>query len=83
MSTSFAIAIYFIIWWLVLFTILPIGVKTQDEEGGRIAGTPPSAPGTPRIVWKMAITTIVAGIVFGVFYWIFTAKLITLDKLPF
>ena len=33
MTLSFAIAIYAIIWWIVLFAVLPIGVRTQEEEG--------------------------------------------------
>ena len=33
MSLSFAIAIYVVIWWTVLFAILPIGVRTQGEDG--------------------------------------------------
>ena len=33
MSVPFAIAIYVVIWWTVLFAILPIGVRTQGEDG--------------------------------------------------
>jgi len=40
MSVSFAIAIYFIIWWTVLFAVLPIGVRTQAEDGAVVPGTP-------------------------------------------
>ena len=38
MSVSFAIAIYFIIWWTVLFAVLPIGVRTQGEDGDDRSG---------------------------------------------
>jgi predicted secreted protein len=33
MSIPFAIALYFVIWWTVLFAVLPFGVRTQDEAG--------------------------------------------------
>ena len=33
MSLVFAIAVYFICWWMVLFAVLPIGVRTQEEAG--------------------------------------------------
>ncbi len=33
MTLTFAIAIYAIIWWIVLFAMLPIAVRTQEEEG--------------------------------------------------
>ena len=50
MSVSFAIAIYFVIWWTVLFAVLPIGVRTQGEDGAVVPGTPESAPTRPRLV---------------------------------
>jgi predicted secreted protein len=60
------IAIYFIVWWLVLFAVLPFGVRTQDEEEtGRVAGTPGSAPNRPMLVRKALITSVVAAVVVG------------------
>ena len=50
MSLSFAIAIYLIIWWTVLFAVLPIGVRTQGEDGVVVPGTPESAPTAPRLL---------------------------------
>ena len=44
MSLTFAIAIYVVIWWTVLFAVLPIGVRTQGEDGSVVPGTPESAP---------------------------------------
>ena len=44
MSVSLAIAIYIVIWWTVLFAVLPIGVRTQGEDGAIVPGTPESAP---------------------------------------
>ena len=34
MSWTTAIAIYFMIWWVVLFAVLPWGVRTQEESDG-------------------------------------------------
>lgn len=33
MKWTSAIAIYFIIWWLTLFVVLPFGVKNAAETG--------------------------------------------------
>ena len=44
------IAIYFVVWWIVLFAVLPWGVRTQEEEGEVVLGTDPSAPANPRSV---------------------------------
>lgn len=57
--------IYFVVWWLVLFAILPWGAHTQDDEGEVVLGTPRSAPVRPMLVKKAIATTIVAAIVVG------------------
>ena len=44
MSVTFAIAIYVLMWWVVLFAVLPLGVRTQGEDGSVVPGTPESAP---------------------------------------
>ena len=60
MSVPFAIAIYVVIWWTVLFAILPIGVRTQGEDGAIVPGTPESAPTRPRLVRVVLLTTLVS-----------------------
>ncbi len=57
------LAVYFVVWWIVLFAVLPWGMRTQQEEGEVILGTEPSAPANPRLVRKAIITSIVAAIV--------------------
>ena len=44
MSATTAIAVYFIIWWLTLFVVLPWGVRSQHESGAISPGTEPGAP---------------------------------------
>jgi predicted secreted protein len=63
------IAIYFVVWWVVLFAVLPWGVRTQDEEDDVTLGTAHSAPSRPMLLRKALATTIVAAIlVFG--FWL-------------
>ena len=57
------IAIFFVVWWIVLFAVLPFGMRTQEEEGEVVLGTSPSAPANPHLVRTAIITTIVAAIV--------------------
>ena len=83
MSLSFALAIYAIIWWIVLFAILPIGVRTQEEQGDVSPGSAESAPHAPRLLAKMLATTVVASIIFAAVYVIIVHKVITLDQIPF
>ncbi len=60
MDRVMAVAIYIFIWWIVLFAVLPFGVRTQDEEGSVVPGTPGSAPAKVRIVRIFLINTLVA-----------------------
>ncbi len=51
-----AIAIYFTIWWIALFVILPIGIRSQEEAGTIVEGTEPGAPASANM-WKKALWT--------------------------
>lgn len=57
------IAIFFVVWWIVLFAVLPWGVRTQQENGEVVLGTEASAPANPHLVRKAVATTIVAAVV--------------------
>ena len=76
MQTTTAIAIYFLIWWITLFAVLPFGVRSQHEGDGYAQGTDPGAPILARIGMKLVWTTIVASIVFAILAAIYKYKLI-------
>jgi predicted secreted protein len=78
-----SLAIFFIIWWIVLFAILPIGVVTQEESGDVTPGTEASAPGKPQLLRKALLTTVIAAVVFAGVYWLKVHSGLTLDDLPF
>jgi predicted secreted protein len=81
MSITTILAIYFILWWLVLFTILPIGIHSQHESGEITPGTDPGAPAV-HVLWrKLLWTTIVASIVFAIAAGAYKANLIPIDWL--
>ena len=83
MTLAFALAIYVVIWWIVLFAILPIGIRTQAEEGDVSPGTTESAPHLPRMLPKILATTVLSSVIFAVLYVIIVHHLITLDHIPF
>jgi predicted secreted protein len=84
MTLAFAAAIYFIIWWIVLFAMLPIGVRTSEEAGEQASpGTAESAPHMPNLLPKMVATTVVSSIIFAALYAIIVHRVITLDDIPF
>jgi predicted secreted protein len=80
-SLTTAIAVYFLIWWIVLFAVLPFGVRSQEESGGVTPGSDPGAPAIPAIWRKLAWTTIVATVVFTLCAVVYSYRLITLDDL--
>ena len=65
MPITFAIAIYVVLWWTVLFAVLPIGVRTQGEDDAVVPGTPESAPTAPRLLRVVLLTTLISGLLFG------------------
>jgi predicted secreted protein len=81
MATSTVIAIYFIIWWVVLFAVLPWGVHSQQESGEVVPGTDPGAPAVHRIGMKLIYTTVVASVVFGILYAVYVLDLIPYEFL--
>jgi predicted secreted protein len=67
-SIPLSIGVFFVIWWTVLFAVLPLGVRTQAEDGEVVRGTPESAPTRPRLLRTAIITTLLAIVVFALVY---------------
>lgn len=81
MATSTAVAIYFLVWWLVLFAVLPWGVRNQEESGDVSPGTDPGAPAVHKVWMKLVWTTVIATVVFGILAAIYKLGLIPYDFL--
>lgn len=74
MTVTGGLAVYFVIWWVVLFVVLPFGVRSQSESGEVARGTEPGAPVVPGLVRKALITTVLAAAVFAL-VWIVWSRL--------
>jgi predicted secreted protein len=85
MSITTAIAIFFLIWWVTLFTVLPFGIRSQHEagsDGEPIApGTDPGAPARFSLGRKLLWTTLVASVIYAVCYVVYVERLVTIDGL--
>jgi len=81
MSVTFGVAIYLVIWWTVLFAVLPIGVRTQGEDGVIVPGTPESAPAAPRLLRVVFLTTVISALVFAGLWVLVTYDVIDLNAL--
>ncbi len=51
---------YVIIWWTVFFAVLPLGVRSQLEDGDVAPGSEPGAPARPDLRRKVALTSAVS-----------------------
>lgn len=59
-----ALALYFVLWWTFLFTVLPLGNHAETDPTRMVPGQDPGAPATPRLREKALLTTLAAGVVF-------------------
>jgi predicted secreted protein len=82
MDLVFSISVYLVIWWTVLFAVLPLGVKSHHESGIPVpGGGEPGSPVNPRLLRKFFTTTWISAIVFGVVWVCFTYHLVKLPPL--
>lgn len=82
MQVSSAVAIYLLFWFLSLFLVLPFGVRTDEEAGiERRPGHAESAPHEFRFGRVALRATVVAAILFALFYANYTYGWIGTDAL--
>jgi len=61
---SGSVGLYFVVWWTMLFVVLPFGARSQAEAGEVAVGTEPGAPAVPALRERAIWTTIASVIVF-------------------
>ena len=83
MTITAALVLFAVIWFLLLFIILPLNIKTQNDLGKVIEGTAPSAPVNPRVKTKMFWTTIITIILWVPIFLIISFELITISDINF
>jgi predicted secreted protein len=76
-----AAAIYFVLWWLVLFAVLPWGVRSQAESGEVVPGSDPGAPALPHLMAKLIWTTVVSGTIFALIVLAYRSRWVNFDDL--
>jgi len=80
-SISTALAIYFVMWWLVLFLTLPFGVRSQHEDGVGAPGTDPGAPILTRMGPKLIWTTVISAVIFAISMFAYNAGYLSIERL--
>ena len=81
MGITGSIIVYVLIWWMIFFSFLPVGIQSKKEKfKERIDGMDPGAPNNPKIGKKFLITTIITSIIFIVIYYLVKFNLLNLRE---
>ena len=80
-SISTGFAIYFVMWWIVLFLTLPFGVRSQHEDGESAPGTDPGAPIASQMGRKLIWTTVISAILFALSVLAYNEGLLSVERL--
>lgn len=65
MGLLYIFFIYLLVWWVVLFMMLPIGVERHEEDG---KGFDRGAPKVPNLKKKLVWTSIVSAIIVAIIW---------------
>ena len=77
------VVLYVLIWWTVLFAVLPLGTVTHAEAGiDRGDGTDPGSPVDPKLKKKFFTTTWISTVLFVLLWAAIHFGLVPLPRLP-
>jgi len=77
MGITTGIAVYLVIWWTILFAVLPIGVHRVDNP---LPGHDRGAPEKPLLLKKVIITSLVAAAIWLAFFAVYELDLLSFRR---
>ena len=81
MGLTGSIIVYVLIWWIIFFSVLPLGIQSNKEQfKEKVGGVDPGAPNNPKIGKKFLITTIITSLIFIVIYYLVDFNLLNLRE---
>ena len=81
MGITGSIIVYVMIWWIIFFSVLPIGIQSKkDVFKEEVGGMDPGAPKNPNIAKKFFITTLITTIIFAAIYYLVKIDLLNLRE---
>ena len=79
MSATGSLIVYISIWWIVFFSVLPFGIKSQNIKfSDELHGNDRGAPKNPKIGKKFLITTLITSVIFVVIYYMVSQNYLNL-----
>jgi len=64
------LVVFLLIWWVLLFTMLPIGITSQEETGDVVEGSERGAPSRPNLAKKLWWTTAITAVLWDGYYFL-------------
>ncbi len=83
MTISAAAVLFAVIWFMTLFIVLPIGLRTQGDKGEIVPGTHASSPVNAQLGRKVKWVTLITILLWVPLYFVITSGMITVDMLDF
>lgn len=82
MGIGTSLAVFFIVWWMMIFITLPFRMRSQMDEGEVVQGSDAAAPANPQMLKRMLWNTVLSLVVFGTYWMAFFYFDFGLDDLP-
>lgn len=83
MTISAAFVLFAVIWFLTLFIILPLNIKTQNDVGSIAEGTPASAPTNPQLKTKILWTTLITFLIWIPLCFVIVFEIVSISDINF
>ena len=81
MGLTGSIIVYVIMWWIVFFSVLPVGIQSKKEIfKEKFGGNDPGATNKKKILTKFLTTTLITTIIFAVIYYLVKINLLNLRE---
>ena len=81
MSIVSAIVLFAVIWFMVLFIVLPIRLETQGDRGEIVPGTHAGAPANLHMAKKARLVTLISAGLWVVIAGVIFSGIITVEDL--
>jgi predicted secreted protein len=83
MDLPLSISIYFVLWWTVLFAVLPLGARSHHDAGLPVpGGGDPASPVNPDLKRKFITTTWVAAVAWLLIFLVVRFHLVPMPAPP-
>ena len=81
MGPTSAFVLFAVVWFMVLFVVLPIGRRTQGDEGEVVPGTMPGSPVNFNLRRTMLLVTAISVVLWGILAAIILSGVLKISEL--